>query len=94
MIFALRVLPSALYDIQQTYDWYEEQSENLGERFLEIIDEAFEDLVKVPFYQIRYDDVRCLPVRVFPFMIHFTIDENRKIISVSAILHTKKKPKF
>jgi len=54
MIFSLHVLPAALNDIQVSYDWYEEQSEDLGERYLEYIDKGFDDIIQNPFYQIRY----------------------------------------
>ncbi len=93
MSFTLKLLPSAISDIQQAYDWYEEQSEGLGERFFDTVEHCLSDLTKYPFYQVRYNEVRCLPIPVFPYMLHFTVDENLQIIFVSSILHTKKSNK-
>jgi len=88
-MFSVSLLPPAIDDIQDAYDWYEEQLRGLGERFLESIQKALFDLKMYPFYAIRYSTVRCVPVSVFPFMIHFELDEVRSLIFVKAILHTK-----
>lgn len=49
MIFSIRVLPSAVNDIQKAYDWYEEQSEGLGERYLEYVDIGFNAILQILF---------------------------------------------
>ncbi|MES2485973.1 MAG: type II toxin-antitoxin system RelE/ParE family toxin [Bacteroidota bacterium] len=94
MIFSLHVLPAALNDIQVSYDWYEAQSEDLGERYLEYIDKGFDDIIQNPFYQIRYSNIRCYPLEVFPFMVHYHINEEKKLIFVTAVLHTKRSEKL
>ena len=45
-----------------------------------------------PFYGIRYDDVHCLPLKKFPAMVHYNIDEMKKIIIVRAVINTNKDP--
>jgi hypothetical protein len=45
-------------------------------------------------YAIRYADVRCMLVKKFPFMVHFTIDENQKLVEVFAVHHTSRNPKI
>lgn len=89
MAFTLIVSPLAKRDLQEAYEWYEEQSEGLGERFLNSFDEAFDELLENPFYAVRYDSTRCLPLRVFPYMIHFYINEERGIIYIVSIFHMK-----
>jgi len=46
-----------------------------------------------PFFQIRYDNVRCLPLKNYPFMIHYTVNENQNTIIVRSVLNTYKDPK-
>ncbi len=45
-----------------------------------------------PFFQIRYSNVRCLPVNKFPYIIHFLLDEKRKTAYIISILHTSQNP--
>lgn len=89
MVFTLIVSPIAKTDLQEAYEWYENQSVGLGERFLGNLDDAFEDLLQNPFYAIRYDSTRCLPLRIFPYMIHYNINEERRIIYIISIFHMK-----
>jgi hypothetical protein len=43
---------------------------------------------------IRYKNVRATVLNIFPFMIHYTIDEKNKTIIVSAVLHTSRNPEL
>ena len=80
---------AAIQDIQGAIEYYESQKPGLGIRFEKAIYKQMERLKNNPFFAIRYDDVRCLPIRKFPFMIHFNIVENRSEIIVRAVFHTK-----
>ena len=53
-----------------------------------MVKNAINTLKKNPFFQMRYDSVRCLPLETFPYMVHFTFDENRKLVEIFAIIHT------
>jgi hypothetical protein len=33
-------------------------------------------------YLVRYDDVRCMPLNKFPFLVHFSIEESIQTTSV------------
>jgi plasmid stabilization system protein ParE len=39
-------------------------------------------------------NVRTVVLNHFPFMIHYTIDENDKAIIIAAILHTSRDPRI
>ena len=82
----------ALGDVQEAFDYYNSQQFGLGDKFLSVIDKHFQSISQNPFYQIRYSNVRCLPVRKFPFMIHFVVDEKNKNAYVISILHTSQDP--
>ena len=53
----------------------------------------FKAIQKNPFYQIRYDNIRCLPLKIFPAMIHFSINEEEQLIVVHAVIGTRKNSK-
>jgi hypothetical protein len=41
---------------------------------------------------IRYDEIRCSKVKVFPYLIHFKIEEEIKTVKVIAVLNTNRNP--
>jgi plasmid stabilization system protein ParE len=87
------VLPLAKKDIREVALWYEEKQTGLGKRFTEQVRESISFITKNPkAFNIRYDNVRTAVLRVFPFMIHYTIDEGNKTVIVSAVLHTSRNP--
>lgn len=84
------MLKKALKDLQNAIDYYDEQKIGLGLRFNKVIEKHFIAIIKKPHFQIRYQNVRCLPVKKFPYMIHFTVDEKTTTIHIEAILHTSR----
>jgi mRNA-degrading endonuclease RelE of RelBE toxin-antitoxin system len=92
MLFSIAILPSALSDIQKAIDYYDEHQLGVSEKFESEVNQLFLALHKNPFYQLRYKTVHCLPLKKFPFMIHFTVDEKTSTIYVRAILHTSLNP--
>ncbi|MCB9235790.1 MAG: type II toxin-antitoxin system RelE/ParE family toxin [Bacteroidia bacterium] len=92
MIYSLKIDPRAIGDIQRGIDYYEEQSPGLGFRFEAVIHKHLLALSKNPLFHVRYDDVRCLPLQKFPFMIHFTVEEVKGLITIRAVLHTSLDP--
>ena len=53
------------------------------------------ELKKDPFTcQVRYKEVRTAIVPQFPFMIHYVIEQDEKVIEVIAVLSTHRDPKI
>lgn len=94
MHFTIRIEPEAKIDIQEGIDWYNKHEVGLGRKFHAAIKAHFEKLHTNPFFQVRYDDVRCLPLKKFPYMIHFTINEEKQIVVVHAVFNTSRNPKI
>jgi toxin ParE1/3/4 len=88
-----KVNPQAKIDIQNQIDYYNDQQKGLGKRFHNEIKSTFKAISKNPFYQIRYQNVRCLPLKKFPAMVHFTVDEKKQQITVRAVFYTSQHPK-
>jgi toxin ParE1/3/4 len=92
MAYGIVIDPRAIRDIQEAIDYYDEQQAGLGERFETALDKHLLTLEKNPFFRIRYDNVRCLPLKKFPYMVHFTIDKDQQIVTVWAVFHTSLDP--
>ena len=92
MVFSVIVLPSAIKDIQEIIDHYDALQSGLSRKFDNELNDYFLTLQKNPFFQTRYANVRCLPLKKFPVMIHFTIDEKTNTVYIRAVLNTSKDP--
>ncbi len=88
MRFRVRVLPLAKADIQESIKWYNHRQEGLGRRFHGEVKQVLEHLASNPFFENRYEDVRCVTLRRFPFMVHFSVDQSRNEVIVHAVFHT------
>lgn len=90
--FKLKIQAGAFEDIQEGVNYYNSRQKGLGKRFFQEIRISFSKLKKNPFFQLRYDDVRCLPLKKFPFMVHFTVDEINKIVTIYAVINSHLDP--
>ena len=93
--YKLFIDTSALLDIQETTDWYNEQSPGLGSLFQKQVKLQINKLKNNPLsYSIRYADVRCMLVKKFPFLVHFIVDDSNSFMEVFAVIHTSRNPKI
>lgn len=92
MEFIVDIDPKALQEVQEAVDYYEDQQPGLGVRFEATLNGYLTKLETNPFYRVRYENVHCLPMREFPYMLHFTVDENRMTVTVRSVMHTSKSP--
>lgn len=92
MAYTIAIDSRAIRDIQRAIDYYDEQQRGLGKQFENVLDKHLLTLEKKPFFTVRYDDVRCLPLKKFPYMLHFTVDEEKKLVAIRAVFHTSRNP--
>ena len=93
MSFYLIIKPEAEQDLLDSSQWYEEQKEGLGLRFINSVEDKLMSIRKTPLhYQIKYKATRLALVRSFPYAIHFTVEG--KTIYVLAILSTSRNPRI
>jgi plasmid stabilization system protein ParE len=90
MGFVLSLDPRAIHDIQEAINYYDNQQVGLGRKFERELNKYFLALEKNPFFRVRYDCVRCLPIRKFPYMVHFTVVEDEHLVIVRAVFHTSR----
>lgn len=87
--FSLRSKP----EIQDAYNWYEDQQAGLGEEFLTQLDKRLELIVTHPFsFPQKRGPFRECFLGTFPFIIIYEIKKKR--IYVHAVIHTSRDPKI
>jgi plasmid stabilization system protein ParE len=88
------ILNIAKIDIRDSAHWYEQQKRGLGKRFIFQVRTTIHLIQKNPTtFNVKYDDVRTAVLSVFPYMIHYSVDEDNKLVIVSAVFHTSQNPK-
>jgi len=78
-------------DISVAKQWYAEQQEDLDKRFVSAVKEALSGIVKMPSaFAVRYKNVRIAHTKIFPYNIHFFIDETNAQVVIIGIVHNKR----
>lgn len=66
------LLPEAVTDVADAYDWYEAQQLGLGDEFLRCLERAYAAIAANPLhYPVRFDSFRRILVRRFPYAVYF-----------------------
>ena len=90
--FKLKIDTDAHLDIHKGIKWYNKKAPELGRKFHKEVKQHFEILKRMPYFRLYYLDVRCLPLKIFPYMIHFTLNEQNKTVIVRAVFPTPTSP--
>ena len=78
-------------DIVVAKQWYAEQQEGLDVRFSTAVKEIISSILKMPtVYAVRYRNVRIAHTKVFPYNVHFYIDETNSQVVIIGIIHNKR----
>ncbi len=90
-MFKIVVEPEAIKDIDNACSYFSSlpiDTVNLNNNFLDDIQLAFKILKINPFYQVKTKNYRAFPLRKFPYILFFKIDEEKKIITILALFNT------
>ena len=85
--------PRVKDDLKEAKEYLNSKRENYGVLFLEQYRKTLKTLQQNPHFQIRYNDIHCLPLKDFKYMVHFKINETKKEIHIYAVLSTYLNPK-
>jgi len=92
MKYKILISNKAKKDIQNAIQWYNQNDPGLGSVFYLFLKSQIEVIKVNPFFQVRYNKVRCLPLKKYPYMIHFTIDESKHEVRIWAGFNTSLDP--
>jgi hypothetical protein len=88
MAYQVLIQNDALEDIQEVIEYYDSQQLGLGRKFESEINKVINLLELNPYFAIRYDNVHCFPMKKYPFMIHYTIEDSEQIVQIRGCFHT------
>jgi len=78
-------------DIAVAKQWYAEQQKDLDVRFAAAVKETLSSILKMPSaYAVRYRNVRIAHTKIFPYNVHFYMDETKTQVVIIGIVHNKR----
>ncbi|WP_461533980.1 type II toxin-antitoxin system RelE/ParE family toxin [Sinomicrobium sp.] len=81
-------------DIFRARDWYKNQRDGLETRFSKEVKSTIQQIISDPFiFQKKYKEVRIAYTKIFPFGIHFRVNDVHKEIIILGVFHTSVNPK-
>jgi len=93
MAFSLSYYNVVKTDIIEAKDWYKNQSAGLEKKFAIEVRNCIHKLQKSPLsYEIKYKNVRMALTAIFPYAVHFYIDDDKQQIVIIAIIHQNRNP--
>ncbi|MEX2349381.1 MAG: type II toxin-antitoxin system RelE/ParE family toxin [Flavobacteriaceae bacterium] len=89
MKFKVLFLKEAQDDFAESRNWYRKINPSLSARFTKDFKETIKSIQENPNkYQIRYDNNRVRLLRKFPYLIHYSIEND--IVLIKALFHTSR----
>jgi plasmid stabilization system protein ParE len=85
----------ALRELLESWKWYEDRQDGLGDRFTQLVFAKIEEIQHDPgkgiVRQRNWYEAR---IKIFPFLLIYKIDKRKKQVFISSIFHTSRNPKI
>jgi plasmid stabilization system protein ParE len=88
MPYNILIEPAAQVDIEKAYDYYFTKGIHVADLFFDDLQHAYHVLAINPFYQFRTKNYRALPLKSFPFLIFFQVDQINLNVKILALFNT------
>jgi hypothetical protein len=95
MTFTVEYNPEFFFDLVQAVDWYNDRQFGLGRRFFNQIKTQTAKLsTSALFFAVKYDNIRCMQIQKFPYLVHYRVNEQTSTVKVEALFHTSRDPEI
>lgn len=84
--------PRVKDDLREARIFLNNKRKGYGNKFLNEYKKELKRLSEYPNFQIRYDNIRCLPLKKFKYMIHYYVNLQEMIVHIYAVLSTNLDP--
>ena len=84
--------PRVADDLIEARDFLNSRRKGYGKKFLNEYRSFLKSLQHNPFFEIRYKQVHCVPLKTFKYMIHFSINTQTKVVHIYAVLSNYQNP--
>lgn len=87
-IYKIQADSRVKFDLKEAMDFLKSKRKGSELKFLFEYKSLLNILKTHPFFEVRYNNIRCLPFEKFKYMIHFTINEKVLSVQIKAVLST------
>lgn len=92
MGFDFRFSPLAEKNIEDATDYYAHISVKVLTNFNKQLDLSIDKIIRNPYFQKRFRHVRAFPLKKFPYIIFYEINEEEKMIYILSVFCTHRDP--
>ena len=85
MAFSVKLLKRAELEVDEAIVYYKDIQPKLAERFLTDYENQLKTLNTIPYFEIKYQEIRKISFKKFPYTIHFSIDELNEAVLIHAV---------
>ncbi len=90
MDYKIVVSPKAQIEIEDISEYYVQISFTVLNKFYTELENAYKYLQSNPHFQTRYKNYKAVPIKKFPYLLFFTIDEINKVVKVLSCFNTSR----
>lgn len=89
MTYSIDIHPNAIQDLDTIFEYYYSISKQALKSFKRQFDKTVKVLKVNPFFQIRYNDIRVISIKKFPYVIFFRINPYKQTVYIVAVFNTR-----
>jgi hypothetical protein len=93
MAYKISFSEIAVEHIEQAITYYNETAPHATNKFKGQLNHALNVLEIWPFFQIKYEKIRALPLKSMPFIVMYSVDEKLRMVYVYAVFNTYQNPR-
>jgi toxin ParE1/3/4 len=94
MVFPSKIHKKAHEEYIAAYEWYEDQKEGLGRKFMNVVERSLMQIRENPDqYSYVKGTYRQAKIDGFPFTIVYQFFPKRKLVHITSIHHTSRNPR-
>ncbi|NLN33128.1 MAG: type II toxin-antitoxin system RelE/ParE family toxin [Flavobacteriaceae bacterium] len=93
MDYKLIITPDAQLQLDEALTYYKNKaSKKVARNFLEEYRNTCETILEVLYFQFYFLEFRAVPMKKFPFLVFYTLNEDKKLVIIKAVFHTSQNP--
>lgn len=90
MVFKVIVSKRAQEEIENAIAYYSEVNKSLALKFYNAVEANYKKLETNPYFQNRHKEFRAIPLKKFPFLMFYHVNEDKNIVKILSCFHTSR----
>lgn len=93
MDFKIKISAEARRNVKDSAAYYKNKASlKVAQNFILDYESTLKKIIQNPYFQNYYKNFRGLPMKKYPFIIFYQIDEENKLILINADFNAKQNP--